>query len=65
MTPSAFDIAGAVVATPLAIAVLAAFSYGIMHEPEETKAILLCLSVGLTCAIWAAFCIARLFGASL
>lgn len=63
---SAFDIAGAVVATPLAIACCLELRRAIAANstvPVDEGAAALLWSIGS--GLWAVFCIARLCGASL
>lgn len=60
---SAFDIAGAVFASPVAAALwLATFGATIPGDPGANKRAAIAASAA---TIWAAFCIARLCGASL
>lgn len=65
MTPSAFDIAGAVVAAPLAVLVLI-LAFREVRRPDGDDMVL-CLMVMLLSllALWSAFTVSRLLGASL
>ena len=60
---SAFDITGAVVATPLAVLFLAWTRSALKTDDREDVCVGVCLSALAT--LWATFCIARLCGASL
>lgn len=61
---SAFDIAGAVVATPLAVVFAVAMIKGLASRAssDDLADVMLRLSA---VTLWAAFCIARLCGATL
>lgn len=56
---SAFDIAGAVVATPMALGLIHYMWGG--ERPDSGLAFWLAIPF----ALWAVFCVARLFGATL
>lgn len=60
---SAFDIAGAVVATPLAVLFLAWSVSAFKVDDREDLCVGVCFSAASV--LWAAFCIARLCGATL
>lgn len=60
---SAFDIAGAVVATPLAVLFLVWIVRAFMADDREDVCASVCFAASTI--LWSAFCIARLCGASL
>lgn len=62
---SAFDIAGAVVASPLAVLFFACALNREDHKPGDREVRQSCFWVSVVFMLWAAFCIARLNGASL
>ena len=62
---SAFDIAGAVIATPLAILFLATFCGSMASPGPVSDGTMAAFVWGIVTALWAAFCIARLCGAHL
>lgn len=62
---SAFDIAGAAIATPMAVLVWLMFVYGFVCKPDEVKTIAFLFIWGLVFTAWSVFCIARLCGAHL
>jgi hypothetical protein len=62
---SAFDIAGAVVATPLAALYILLSYLATVDDSISGKEAVTTLVIATLLTAWAAFCIARLCGASL